>query len=629
MFMLANHERVQLGRELRFYKPGSGSTTPDADALGGGFSVGLAGCRAGYHRQMRYLVGSIVGALVVLTLVLFWHRTEEKYPLLRFERSRESQRLANLRAYAARERLGSLLLPGDVQLALRESLLQDILARSLPIRQQFDNGRYEARLDHALLDLGDGLASITLVGRGRMLGPNASPIEVYLRLQTHIDVVEFRPERGTLRAGLAITAAHVIRTGGGPGPFAVPAARFFSSLKVEDWNRQRPSLEIPIRVDQQVTLPMIEGDLSLDSCRIPLVVGVSTLTVLQKRLVISLTLGRDFMSGERGWIEGLYGPVQMAEDRKSAEKNLDSLYHGGLRRLGRDALHRRVLALASRDSLWQGLIRSDRDVAVIVPLPVLQTLCNRVARNYVQGARLDFDPNIRVHLDKEIRFKLLGGSAGAGRIRGDLRVNRLQGRLQVVGDPKVALLPPDVLQLTTPILVLHGSGRVGLDMKWDPSLLVSIICGGFGFQETLTGDVLPFSHALQTSIRFNAEPTRFVGRPLVRQDRISVPCEFTAASLGKVRAALLEQDKLLKCGMVMNADSVLADLRTLIRRKVQFGLPRTLFKPFSAPVSTRQQYDAGEFRITARMEEPEVVVRPQYLRFGFRAALMVQPLPHE
>ena len=55
-------------------------------------------------------------------------------------------------------------------------------------------------------------------------------------------------------------------------------------------------------------------------------------------------------------------------------------------------------------------------------------------------------------------------------------------------------------------------------------------------------------------------------------------------------------------------------------------MPQGLFKPFSLPVSLRQQYDAEDFRVTARMEDPEVVVRPEYLRFGFRAALRVQPL---
>ena len=571
---------------------------------------------------MRYLVGAIIGVLAVLLIILLWHRLDESYPLLRAERGRESQRQTNLRAYAARESLGSFLPQDDVQLAIRESLLQDVLARSLPIRQEFEGGRYEARLDNAVLDIGDGLASITLIGHGRMLGLNASPLEVYLRLQTHIDVVEFRPDVGTLRAGLAITAAHVLRSGGGPGAFAAPAARFFSSLKVEDWNRDRPTLEIPIRVEQQVMLPAIEGDLSLDSCRIPLVVGVSALTVLQDRLVLSFTLSQD----AHKWMRGPVGEGLEPVDRTRDGHERGRLRRGGQRRAERHALLARVRALAARDSLWQGLMASDRDVVAIVPLPVLQTLCNQVAGNYLQGAHLDFDPNIRAHFDQEIRFKLLGGTAGAGRIVGDVEVKHLRGELRLAEDPKLELLPPDGLQLTTPIRVLHGSGRVNLDMRWDPSFLVAIVCRGFGFRETLTGEVPPFSHVLQTRIRFDAEGSKFVGRPRVRRDRITVPCEFTPASLVKVRGALLEQDKFLKCGTVMNADSVLTRLRTLVRREVEFGLPRTLFKPFFLPVSLEQQYDAGDFRVTARMEDPEVAVRPDYLRFGFRAALVVQPL---
>jgi len=302
------------------------------------------------------------------------------------------------------------------------------------------------------------------------------------------------------------------------------------------------------------------------------------------------------------------------------------LYRAGLLGFGRNALLKRVRALAARDSLWQGLMASDRDVVAIVPLPVLQTLCNRVARDYVQGARLDFDPNVRAHLDQEIRFKLLGGKSGAGHIVGDLLINHLQGQLRVEGTPKLKLLPPDGLELNAPIRVLRGSGRVKLDMKWNPNFLVAIVCRGFGFQHTLTGEVRPFSHVLQTRIRFDTDGSNVVGRPLVRRDRITVPCEVTPASLSKVRAALVEQDKFLKCGMVMNADSALAKLRTLVRRDVQFRMPPRLFKPFSLPVTLRQQYDAEDFRITARMEDPEVVVRPEYLRFGFRAALKVQPL---
>jgi hypothetical protein len=579
-----------------------------------------------HRRWPRFLVGAIVGALAVIAVTLVWRRVEERYPLIRFERTREAHRLVNLRAYAARERLGSFLPPGDAQLAIRENLLQDVLARSLPIRQEFEDGRYEARLDRALLDLGDGLASITLIGHGRMVGPNASPFEAYLRLQTHIDVVEFRPDVGTLRAGLSITAVHVIRArGGAPGALQDPVARFFGSLKVEDWNRKRPTLEIPIRLERAVTLPAMEGDLSLDSSRIPLSLGVSALTVLQDRLVMSLALEHEAAFGEKAGRRDRDWTVMNPEDRAFAEREVGRLYRRGLIHTGRNVLLRRVRTAAARDSLWQGLMASDRDVVAIVPLPVLQTLCNRVARSYVQGARLDFNPNLRAHLDQQIRFKLLGGNVGAGRIVGNVRINHLYGRLSVSGDPELKLLPPDGLELTTPIRVQGGSGRVKLDMRWDPSFLVAIVCRGFGFEQTLTGDVVPFSHVLQTRIRFAPEGSRVVGRPLVRRDRIRVPCEFTDPSLEKVRAALLEQDKFLRCGMVMDADTVLAKLRKLVRYRVRVALPRRLFKPFSLPVGVEEHYDAGDFRVSARMEGPEVAVRPKYLRFGFRAALMVRP----
>jgi len=570
---------------------------------------------------MRYLIGALIAVLAVVALTVLYNRLEERYPLLRFERRVEAQRLINLRGYASRERLGSFLPPNDAQLAIRESLLQDILARSLPIREKFEDGKYEARLDKAILDLGDGLASITLFGHGRVLGPNASPIEADLRLETHIDVVEFRPDVGTLRAGLAITSAHVIRTKSSVGgAFANPAARYFGSLKVEDWNRQRPTLDIPIRVEQEITLPAIEGDFSVDSCRIPLVVGISALTVLQDRLVISLALGKD-----KGAVPVPLWTVVEPQERKRSENELIRLYRRGLSHFGHQALLDRVRAFAARDKLWRGLVESDRDVVAIVPLPVLQSLCDRVARSYIQGARLDFDPNVRAHIDQEIRFRVLGGTSGAGHIKGNVRVTHLHGRLSVEGDPKLKLLPPDGLQLTAPIRVLHGSGEVNLDMEWDPNFLVAVVCRGFKFQSTLTGEVRPFTHALQTRIRFDTDGSSVMGFPQVRRDRVTVPCEFTPESLAKVRGALLEQDKFLKCGMVMNADSALARLRTLVRRDVEFRMPERLFKPFSLPVSLRQHYEGEDFRITARMEDPEVVVRPDYLRFGFRGALQVKP----
>ena len=118
--------------------------------------------------------------------------------------------------------------------------------------------------------------------------------------------------------------------------------------------------------------------------------------------------------------------------------------------------------------------------------------------------------------------------------------------------------------------------------------------------------------------------SKFVGRPVVRAERVNVPCEFTPTSYAKVRAALLEQDQLLRCGLVMDADTVLSNVQTLVRRSVRFRIPKTLFKPFSLPVSLEEEYTAGDFRIAARARHPEVAVRSDYLRFGFGAELEVR-----
>src|SRR6185295_20099667 len=97
-------------------------------------------------------------------------------------------------------------------------------------------------------------------------------------------------------------------------------------------------------------------------------------------------------------------------------------------------------------------------------------------------------------------------------------------------------------------------------------------------------------------------------------------------SLPKVKAALLEQDKLSRCGLVMDPDDTIEQLRGLVRQGVRVRLPAQIVKPFHLPVSLRTNYDTGVYRIEARAYDPEVLVRRNYLRFGFQADLTVWPL---
>jgi len=568
-------------------------------------------------------------ALTEFAIVQITERLEERYPLTSFERSRDAEQIVSLRSYAARRRLGSFLPPEDAQISLREALLQSILARSLPIRQTFENGRYVARLDRARLDLQEGLASITLLGHGTMTGEGASPLEADLELQTHIDVVEFRPDVGTLRAGLAVTGVHVIRAGGkGRNGFLWnPVARYFSGLKGEDWNNQRLTIDIPIRLEREITLPPIVGELNVAERKVPLDIAVSSVTVHRDRLLLSLAVrlgGRgnpavgDTSStrANAGWL---------AEHPAAEKQDMETLYLKGIAPGDRERLLDDIEDLASRDPLMQGLENSDRDVVVVVPRHLLQRICDELSRSYVREARLDFNPHVTTGFHDQVKGKVLGHAVGAGQFDGVVHVEHVQGRLRMAGDPKLSLHAPDRLELATPIQVVQGSGRARVAVKWSPGFFTAVVCRGFEFQSNLAGNVLPFSHLMTTDIRVVALAEGIVGVPAVRRDRFMIPCEFTPASMETVRAAIRNEDRLLRCGLVMNADTMFAKVERVVRGKVRIRLPVAIFKPFALPVALDKSYDAGDFHIVARATDPEIAVREGYLRIGFNADLAVRP----
>src|SRR6185503_12540497 len=171
--------------------------------------------------------------------------------------------------------------------------------------------------------------------------------------------------------------------------------------------------------------------------------------------------------------------------------------------------------------------------------------------------------------------------------------------------------------------VLAGRGTINMNMEWDPALLVSLVCHSFRFQEKLAGDILPFHDELTTRVEYVIRDSSIVGLPRVQRDVVRLPVDLTDASWGKVRAKLVEQDHFSRCGMVMNADSVLAKLQELARRGVKIRLPATMFKPFQLPVVLNNYYKAGEYWIEARAFDPAIEVRPECLRLAFRANLRV------
>jgi hypothetical protein len=62
---------------------------------------------------------------------------------------------------------------------------------------------------------------------------------------------------------------------------------------VEDWNRLGQRIQLPLKVDQEIVFPAVQGEVNLPESRIPLSVRVVAVTTLQRRLAVSLMLFSD------------------------------------------------------------------------------------------------------------------------------------------------------------------------------------------------------------------------------------------------------------------------------------------------------------------------------------------------
>jgi hypothetical protein len=572
---------------------------------------------------MRLTAAAVIAVLGIAALLWWVPRTLMRQPLHRYESSRLAYQVANLRAYAARDTLAGFLPREDAVIALREEFVQRALDLSLPFHEELPDAGYEAVLDTAVLRIEDGLASVRLAGRGRRRGETNPDRDVALSLRGYLNAERVHPVQGTLDLGLIITDVRSART----GPRMVrdwlrPAARYFASLKAEDWNRHRHVIGIPIRVDQRIEMPEVKGGVAIPGGTVSVGVRTSALTVYQRRVAVSLAfteLGGG-ASTESPWTEGL-GEITAAASRLGRRLSEEQLI--AERRLLED----RVRVLAERDSLWHAVRDTDRDICAAIPEAYLERLSRHFVRNYLRSTSIDFGPGLTAKFDKEIRARVLGKNVGAGRVRGVVRVLHLTGELSPDEDLDLTLRPPDRLELRVPVHAASGRGRLGIDVDWDPAFLTSLVCRGFQYSDTLTGVALPFSHRLLGTVQFAIVDSFLVGTTRVRRDRVSIPVSPLPGSRERVLKALQEQDKTFRCGIAMNADSLLDDVLGLLRRGVVVRLPARLFPEFRIPVTLVDEYVAGEYRIHASAYDPEFRVRASCLQMGFRARFRVEPAP--
>jgi hypothetical protein len=526
--------------------------------------------------------------------------------------ARRSAQAAALRRYLERRTQGTLLPGTDLTIAVREDFLQKVIASSLPFHQSFENGRYVARLDSVHVNLEDGLALVTLTGRGALA--RDSTLFADLVLEGRLGIAGINDSTGLLTPRLEITDIRVLRAG--PNNLRAlmnPAVRYFGLQKVQEWNDLQSTFHLPLKIMSNLKVPAVSGDIDLPAVRLPLAIRLASVIALDNRLVVSLRLLPESDSA-------IVGPVAPLRSWAMPDRTIKGLPYD---HETVETLSDSVRAFAARDTLWRAVLLTDRDLVILTPRSVLAELAYRMSRRYRDGADVDFRPGIHETIDEPIKVKFLGARVNAGKIHVDIRVNHLVGRLETPGEPQVRFRPPDGLDVSLPVRIRSAGGAATFFAQWDPSTIVSVVCHAFETRQTLSGTVRPLTHAAHATIRFTLAGGKILGQPTVRRDRLQLSFDLDDRSWRKVRDVFEEQDRFSRCGIAMHPDSMVALLRRLGTKGVSIRLPADLLPEFELPVSFADVYEQDQVRVVAVAFRPELLVRPEYLRFGVDGDLRI------
>jgi hypothetical protein len=289
-------------------------------------------------------------------------------------------------------------------------------------------------------------------------------------------------------------------------------------------------------------------------------------------------------------------------------------------------LRRRVLGLSRVDSLWAAIRAAEHDVVVLVPEPLLARLVRATTAGYAEGVGVTLESDAVEHVEEPIRSKILGRRVTVGEVRARIQVRSLEGVIIAAGEPDIRLVPPDGLVVEMPVRLEGGAGRARFDVEWDPAAMTWLVCKGFKAQLELAGVLGRIEHRVAGTLRFAVEDGRIVGRPALRRDRVRLPLDFTPRSWGQVRAVFEEQDRLLRCGMVMDPDRMVAALHRLGRDGVSVRLPGGL-PGFELPLTIGDSVIDSTFLVGADVRGVEVRMGAAALLVGIDGRVAFKSLP--
>ena len=97
--------------------------------------------------------------------------------------------------------------------------------------------------------------------------------------------------------------------------------------------------------------------------------------------------------------------------------------------------------------------------------------------------------------------------------------------------------------------------------------------------------MLAHEYPVSGAFQLSAGPETVRADPVFPRREFRIHVDMTPRSWDEVRAAIHEQDQILRCGLALDPDTLLPRLRERLHEGFDVKLPRSLFRPVDLPAA--------------------------------------------
>jgi hypothetical protein len=493
-----------------------------------------------------------------------------------------------LTALIARAEAGPLVPAGQhVLVGVDQKLVQSLLHVLVPA-DYVVSGRYRIRVEAAVVSFEDGFALVRLEGRASLVGREQDVFaDVTVFGDLHVERTQQRTD--VLQTRIRLLAVEARRV-------AVVVESRQAEQLVEELGRERLEhfaamasvLEIPVRQSYSLEVPAAgpDGPVRIAGAAIPIQLNVIDVTAFAGRMWITMAAA--------------VGPGAVAP----ATPMLPAVPSAALPAARMAQMHReqhlRLESLLGRDPVMAKAMQTEGDVVVAVRSDFAREVVRQVARSYFDRVVIDLR-DIDVFKQGDIRKQTPLGRVRVGKWAMDMRVHRVRGVLRA-GDPDVDFREGNRVQLAFPVHLEEGQGSATLDFAYDSKGLANLVCKDFQAEQTVQGGVIPENYPVQGAFTLHTAPRSLTATPAFT-DEFRVRLDLDPGSWASVRARLQQEDRVGRCGLALDPDKALVDLRALAGRGFDVRLPGQLFRTVALPSQGAQSVQVDRHAVAVRVSQ--------------------------